>query len=65
LEELIPIVYIPRKPHPNGFLLYLIVSFIHHPHKQNSVIPVIIDIIPHLQVGDVCASKAVQDTMNR
>src|SRR5262245_45233855 len=34
--EPVPVVYIPRKPHPNGLLEYLTVTFVKHPVRSNS-----------------------------
>jgi hypothetical protein len=30
-QEPIPVVFIPRKPHPNGLLVYILSSFFVHP----------------------------------
>jgi hypothetical protein len=65
LGEPIPLTYIPRKPHPNGLLLYLGSSYILHPTKQQSKLPYVVDIIPHLQVNDVSCSIAVHKIMQR
>ena len=64
-EEPIPVVYIPRKPHPNGLLLYQAMSFIKHPTKSNSVLPFILDTLPHLQVGDINACQTVEMIISR
>lgn len=63
--EPIPVVYIPRKPHPNGFLVYLLATFLQHPIKTNRVIPYILDFIPHVQVGDIAPSKAFCSFLDR
>jgi hypothetical protein len=51
--EPIPVVYIPRKPHPNGLEAFILSSFFDHPTEANRKMPYIIDCLPHLQVGDV------------
>jgi hypothetical protein len=63
--EPIPLVYIPRKPHPNGLFLYLGVLYIPHPTEENSVLPFIIDIIPHLKVNDISPTEAVKQMIQR
>lgn len=60
LGEPIPTVYIPRKPHSNGLLIYLACTFINHPAKENTVLPLIVDMLPHLRVGDISANNALQ-----
>ena len=65
MGEVIPVVYIPRKPHPNGLLLYLSCSWLPHPIYVNSAIPVIIDLIPHLKPHDVSPSIAIEEIMKR
>ena len=54
--EPIPVVYIPRKPHPNGLKLYTLATYINHPSKPGKKIPYIVDIKPHLTAND-CTSK--------
>jgi hypothetical protein len=65
ISEPIPVVYIPRKPHPNGLLAYVAATYVNHPFISNSKIPYIIDLLPHLQVGDVSAATALEQVMNR
>lgn len=36
--EPIPVVYIPRKPHPNGLLIYSAAGGVQAPYKQNKVV---------------------------
>jgi hypothetical protein len=57
-QEPIPVVFIPRKPHPNGLLVYLLASFINHPVRPDSKVPFILDILPHLKVGDAAPVDA-------
>lgn len=63
--EPIPVVYIPRKPHPNGLLIYLMCSYVDHPQQNNKRLPFVIDIEPHLKVGDVSPEQTVRTFMNR
>ena len=68
--EPIPVVFIKRKPHPNGLELFLFSSFINHPHDHplNGSIrkmPYIVDCLPHLQVGDVASNNAFALFRNR
>lgn len=63
--EPIPVVYIPRKPHPNGLLEYLYATYVENPVRNDSVLPYIVDIKPHLQVGDVNPISAVLDFLPR
>ena len=46
----IPLVYIPRKPHPNGLLIYLSSTEIFIPCKKNKV-PFVLNIFPNLNNG--------------
>lgn len=63
--EPIPKIYIPRKPHKNGLEVFLACSFLDHPATNNSVLPFIIDLIPHLQVGDSAPQSVVLQVMRR
>jgi hypothetical protein len=58
-------VYIPRKPHPNGLLVYLLVTCIEHPIKSDHVLPFIIGIKPHLWQGDSAPQDAIQTFMKQ
>ena len=51
--EPIPVQYIPRKPRPNGLVIYLLVSFIRNPSNPTGVLPFILDFEPHLSFSDV------------
>ena len=46
----IPLVYIPRKPHPNGLLIYLSSTGVMVPGKKNKV-PFILNLFPNLNIG--------------
>ena len=63
--EPIPVVYIQRKPHPNGLLAYILSSFVPHPKDPSKNLPFIVDYIPHLRVDDVHAGNAVQKVIQR
>ena len=63
--EPIPVVYILRKPHPNGLLEYLLVTYVNHPKKRNKKLPYILDIIPHVKAGDSSPTEAVKEFMKR
>ncbi len=65
MGEPIPVTYIPRKPHPNGLLDYLLVTYVSHPTKIKSVLPFILDIKPHLCEGDMAAQNAIRHFMKR
>ena len=62
--EPISVVFIPRKPHPNGLLLYQAATFIKHP-LQDSVLPYIIQTLPHLQVGDTNPIENLKELKRR
>jgi len=63
--EPVPVVYIPRKPHPNGLEDFLLCTYVDNPAREQGVLPYIIDIRPHLQVGDSAPANIVQDFMKR
>jgi hypothetical protein len=65
MGEPIPVVFIPRKPHPNGLECFLTCSYISHPIKKDKVLPFVVDILPHLKMGDLSPTGAVQQTMAR
>lgn len=51
LGEPYPGVYIQRKPHPNGLLLYLLSCCVDH-HAREKGLPFVLDFLPHLVVND-------------
>ena len=79
----IPVVFIPRKPHPNGFVIYIVAAFIINPLYsskkresnpswadagkdkmfRNSFLPIIVDFMPHLVVGDISPFEAMRKLM--
>lgn len=63
--EPIPVVWIPRKPHPNGLENFLAVTMVEHPAKVNGGLPYILDIIPHLRPNDIAPADAVRQVMQR
>lgn len=60
--EPIPVTFIARKPHPNGLLIYGLASYVNHPKPsaEASELPFILDLRPHLKVGDAGAHNAVR-----
>lgn len=62
IGEPIPVVFIPRKPHANGLLLYIVCSFILNPVTQSKM-PVILDMHPHLTSGDVNPATEIVSLM--
>lgn len=44
----IPLVYIPRKPRPNGLLNYCLAASFINPWNTNETLPFIIDMVPYL-----------------
>ena len=58
--EPIPVVYIKRKPHSNGLEIFMACSYLKHSVKSDKKIPFIVDMLPHLQVGDYSSVKAIQ-----
>ena len=61
----IPVVYIQRKPHPNGLLNYLAVCYVEHPAKREKGLPFVISILPHLTVGDTSPHGVVRTFMKQ
>ena len=61
----IPVIYIPRKPHPNGFLFYLLATFVSDPTGLESTVPYVLDIIPHLSAGDVPPVETIKEFLKR
>jgi hypothetical protein len=63
--EPIPVAYIPRKPHPNGLLGYLLLTPVDHPGKPRKGLPYILDILPHVSIGDSAPQDVVRKFMER
>jgi hypothetical protein len=63
--EPIPVVFIPRKPHPNGLLLYQAVTYVASPISRTQVLPYIVDILPHLEQGDYSPAGAFVAFLSR
>ena len=55
----------PRKPHPNGLLDYLLCCYVPSPVQDGSVLPFILDIIPHLKMSDWTPHSVVEEFMKR
>jgi hypothetical protein len=64
-QEPIPVVYIPRKPHKNGLLTYFANSYLNTPQQPDKNLPIILDMIPHLRVGDSSAVQAAETILKR
>lgn len=63
--EPIPVVFIPRKPHPNGLLLYQAVTYIQHPINPAKKIPYLFDTLPYLKIGDARSIQNLQKIKER
>ena len=63
--DFIHVTFIPRKPHPNGLLAFLLASFIIHPLQPNRRLPFILDFIPHLRVGDATTGNVFSQFRDR
>jgi hypothetical protein len=61
--EPIPVVYIPRKPHPNGLEIFLVTTPIEDPTSQKEKLPYIVDIVPYLRNGDNVPSDIIRTFM--
>eukprot|EP01105_Mastigella_eilhardi_P014704 TRINITY_DN3345_c0_g1_i2.p1 TRINITY_DN3345_c0_g1~~TRINITY_DN3345_c0_g1_i2.p1 ORF type:complete len:434 (+),score=59.09 TRINITY_DN3345_c0_g1_i2:763-2064(+) len=57
--EPIPVVFIQRKPHPNGLLIYLLATCVKNSLKGKNV-PFVLSIFPHLTAGDIRAQVTFQ-----
>lgn len=64
-REPIPVVFIPRKPHPNGLLLYQLATAVEHPIKSYKKLSFIVDTIPYATMQSVNATEAVKQFVNR
>lgn len=62
-EEPIPLIYIPRKPHPNGLLSYMMATYFEFDSIRS--LPYILDFQVHLKVGDVSPQTVVSGFINR
>ena len=56
--EPIPVVYIPRKPHPNGLEVMTVATFVYDPTKRKEV-PFVVMLHPHLASGDNILGEVV------
>lgn len=61
----IPVVYFPRKPHPNGLEDMALMTFVEHPGNPNKKLPYMLDLLPHLVVGDCAPIACVQQFMKQ
>jgi hypothetical protein len=55
----------PHKPHPNGLLFYFLMTFFLDPSGVAGKLPYIIDMWPHLQVGDAPPQDVIRFFMQR
>jgi hypothetical protein len=62
--EPIPVVYIPRKPHPNGLEIFLVATSVEHPARQNKGLLFIVDMYPHRTRGDSNPQETFEFFMN-
>jgi hypothetical protein len=61
----ISVIYMPRKPHPNGLFLYLLATYVKCPIDQSRKLPVILDYEAHLRVGDTSPQEVVLKFLRR
>ena len=64
-EEPIPVQYIPRKPNPNGLLVYTLATYVRNPLYDDSKLPFIVDYGPHLTAGDSSPQGVLKEFLNR
>jgi hypothetical protein len=57
-------MFMQRKPHPNGLLLYLLACAVDHPSSINGT-PFILDFLPHLVVNDTAPDDTVLQFKDR
>jgi hypothetical protein len=62
--EPLPAMYIQRKPHPNGLLLYLLVCAVEHVGRANGL-PFILDFLPHLVINDTAPDDTIMQFKQR
>jgi hypothetical protein len=58
----IPVVYMPRKPHPNGLEFMLLMTFIRHSGYD---LPYMLDILPHLAAQDCNPPDIIKQFVER
>ncbi len=61
--EPIPVMFIPRKPHPNCLLIYLLATYLDHPARNGSILPFVLNILPHLKTDDASPQQSVIKAM--
>jgi len=70
-RHLISVVFITRKPHPNEFILYLVIiffklaTFVKSPIIAKRKIPFILNIIPHLRARDSTSLDSLREVIQR
>ena len=65
LGDTIPVTYIPRKPHPNGLLLYGMVTTVKSSIPHQSDIPFCVGFVPYISGRDVCPTKMYKTFSDR
>ena len=63
--DIIPVQFIPRKPHKNGLLIYHACTYVNHPTKSNKILPFIVDAMPHLSPLDTNPHDFLRWVMKR
>ncbi len=53
-------MFLPRKPSPNGMLIWTVATFVEHPVKTKQKIPYFVQFIPHLKPNDGGTTFATQ-----
>lgn len=60
----VPLAFIPRKPHPNGLLIYVASCLVNHAFSAKGL-PYILDMLPHLAAGDTAPHDTLVQFKNR
>ncbi len=60
--EPIPVMFIPRKPHPNGLLVYLAATPVQLGDRR---VPFITDVMPHVRVLHINPTIALETLVMR
>ena len=57
----VPVVFIPRKPHPNGLLFYFLCTYVENPVGGGEKLPYIMQMKPHLVQGDCTPVEVIKE----
>jgi len=60
----IPVVYIPRKPHPNGLEVMTVATYVDDPNSRKGA-PFVVMLLPHVKVGDVSPVDVVKAAVDK